>query len=756
MPEIEEKSNAYLLVVVEESASRVGFYDPVTGQRTASIEVGFWPHEIEVSPDRKTAYVSNFGLQDYDETMGVAGYSVSILDLELMCERGRLYTFTVGGEVYRAPHAVKLRPGTDELFVNVEQGGRILVFDLPTRSLKRKFEGVPAERSDSPVGSFVDPAGTHNFVFSADGSSLYLFAGALGVYRMDPESGALTLHYGSETPIHGLAWLPGETSLIASGVGEIVLLDPTDLSVQKTFGNLGVEQLLYSVPTPDGKRIVAPAVWDSQAIVVCAETGSVLARIVTGIDPVHVVISDDGDAAWVTNARSRYVSRIDLGTYAQRRLETGEGPNGIAICKAFPKRARKPLVFGCVVPLSGALGQSGRELLAGYQYWVERVNGSGGLAVKHDVYEVSLAIRDNASDPTQTVALTKDVLGEGGATFMLGGYPTPSDQAAGVLVNEMGVPLVTSACAGDTIYTPTNRFVFGILSPASGYLKGTVDVVMGLTPTPATFCMLSSDDPAASEDAEINAAYAASKGMKILSPTGALPAGVTVNAQGIIIYHEGMTEFTPILEAIAALKPEMFLETGHAPATLAIIQQAAAMGFTPEGLSFAVGPATPSVVQAAGPLAANLFGPAQWIPELPTLGYDRFGTATLFASDYYSRYNMAASYLSAGAVGCGLTYEDAIKRAGSVDREAVRDALATTSLSTFYWLIQFNAQGVNATKPLFTLQLQADGTGFANVVLEPRGNSNTLPIWPFPGWGSKNGDSAHGFSTNGFSTNGGE
>jgi ABC-type branched-subunit amino acid transport system substrate-binding protein len=739
MPEARKKSDAYLLVVVEESASRVGFYDPATGDRTASIEVGFWPHEIEVSPDGRTAYVSNFGLQDYDETMGVAGYSVSILDLELMCERGRLYTFTEGGPVYRAPHAVKLRPGTDELFVNVEQGGRILVFDLPTRSLKRRFEAVPAEKSESPAGSFPDPAGTHNFVFSADGSSLYLFAGALGVYRMDPDTGALTLHYASDTAIHGLAWMPGNASLIASGVGEIVLLDPRDLSVQKTFGNLGVQQLLYSVPTSDGKRIVAPAVWDSQTIVVDAESGAVLARIVTGIDPVHVVISASGDAAWVSNARSKYCSRIDLATYALGRMETGEGPNGIAICPPHRKRARKPLVFGCVLPLSGALGQSGRELLAGYQYWAERVNGSGGLAVGGDVYEVSLALRDNASDPTQTVVLTKDVL-DAGAAFMMGGYPTPSDQAAGVLVNKLGVPLVTSACAGDTIYTPTNRFVFGILSPASGYLKGTVDVVMGLTPAPATFCMLASDDAAASEDAQVNAAYAISRGMKILAPTGTLPAGVTVDAQGIIIYHEGMTDFTPILQLIAGLKPEMFLETGHAPATLAIVQQAAAINFVPDGLSFAVGPATPSVVEAAGPLAANLFGPAQWIPELPTLGYDRFGTASLFASDYYSRYNMEASYLSAGAAACGLTYEDAIQRAGSVDREAVRDALAVTKLYTFYWLIEFNAQGVNATKPLFTLQLQADAVGFTNVILEPPGNGNTLPIWPFPGWGKTNGE----------------
>jgi len=89
-----EHTPDYLLVVVEESASHVGVYDPVTGLRRSTIKLGFLPHEIALSGDGKTAYVSNFGLQDYDETIGVPGYSVSIVDLERAVETGRLYTFS--------------------------------------------------------------------------------------------------------------------------------------------------------------------------------------------------------------------------------------------------------------------------------------------------------------------------------------------------------------------------------------------------------------------------------------------------------------------------------------------------------------------------------------------------------------------------------------------------------------------------------------------------------------------------------------
>jgi ABC-type branched-subunit amino acid transport system substrate-binding protein len=748
--------DGYLLVVVEESESRVGFYDSLSGERVGSVEVGFLPHEIDISADRKTAYVSNFGLQDYDETLGVAGYSISILDLELMCERGRLYTVLgdagldatrsgravpTSSEVFKGPHGVKLRPGRNELFVNVEQGGRILVFDLETQAVKRALTPAAARVADPNWhNSYADPKGTHHFVFNADGSALYLFAGPQGVYKMDPDTGKLTAHYEPRTAMRGLGFLPDGRSLIAAGVNELVLLDPADLSEQKIFGGLGVGQLLYPVAAPDGERIIVAACWDSQVLVVDARSGRVLERIVTGIDPVHSLIAPGGDAVWISNARSRYLTRIDLTTYRKTRLETGEGPNGILACPRYAKRLRKPIVFGCVLPLSGALGQSGRELAAGYQYWTERVNAAGGLAVADEVYEVALALRDNASDATRTAGLTTELLDEAGAAYMFGGYPTPSDQAAEAVVNARGVPLVTSACAGAGTYHAGNRFVFGVLSPAGGSFMGTIDVVTALTPAPETFCMLSSDDPAAHEDALINAAYAKARGLRIIFPPDPLPEGISVTQEGVIVYREGTADFTPILRLLSArllseTGPTMFFKTGHAPATLAVIEQAAEVGFAPAGLGFAAGLGTPTLVHAAGALAANVFGSTQWSSELTSLGFDRFGTAGLFASDYYQRYNMEASYLSAGAVACGLTFEDAIQRAGTIDRATVREALAATHLATFYGLIQFNARGINESKPLLTIQLQQQGGRLVNAVLapsEPAGSAKA--VWPFPGW----------------------
>ena len=52
-----------------------------------------------------------------------------------------------------------------------------------------------------------------------------------------------------------------------------------------------------------------------------------------------------------------------------------------------------------------------------------------------------------------------------------------------------------------------------------------------------------------------------------------------------------------------------------------------------------------------------------------------------------------------------ITYADALQRAGKLDKEAVRDALAKTDLMTFYGHIKFDETGKNTAKPMALYQV---------------------------------------------------
>jgi branched-chain amino acid transport system substrate-binding protein len=71
---------------------------------------------------------------------------------------------------------------------------------------------------------------------------------------------------------------------------------------------------------------------------------------------------------------------------------------------------------------------------------------------------------------------------------------------------------------------------------------------------------------------------------------------------------------------------------------------------------------------------------------------------------------------------------DAIARANSLDKDAVRDALAATDLSTFYGQIKFSEAGNNIAKPMILRQL-IDGKYY---VVAPANVAEVELVYPRP------------------------
>ncbi len=406
-------SNKQMLAVVEENAGHVSFYDSQTGKRLGSLQIGFLPHEIAISKDGKTAYVSNFGIKDYDSGAGVPGASISVLDIPNRVEKYRLFTFDPAhhknySQIDSAPHGVKLRPPLEtQLYVNVEKGGKVLVFDLASQSIIKKFDVSP---------------NTHNLFFSQDGKILWLMAGKDGVIRMDADTGKVTGAFTLSTPVRGLKYTPDQRSLMVSAVNQIVFIDPVSLEIKKQFDNLGVGPILYSDITPDQKYIVAPAPFDNQIVVLSVETGKVLHRIVTGLNPINVLIDAKGQFAYVANATDTHVSKIDLATFESNNIYTKDGSNGMAFVPYYPKIKHKKLTLGVALPFTGQHAQRGRDMMRGYEFWRLLNEASGGLLIQDQVYDVNIIYLDTQSDISTTAALTKELISKYHVNLLLSTY----------------------------------------------------------------------------------------------------------------------------------------------------------------------------------------------------------------------------------------------------------------------------------------------------------------------------------------------
>jgi branched-chain amino acid transport system substrate-binding protein len=128
-----------------------------------------------------------------------------------------------------------------------------------------------------------------------------------------------------------------------------------------------------------------------------------------------------------------------------------------------------------------------------------------------------------------------------------------------------------------------------------------------------------------------------------------------------------------------------------------------------------------------GNLADYALCAAQWAPSVASEGAV-FGTAGNYSAIFDTEYGYVPPYQAAESSAAVIVMADAITRAGSLDRDAVRDALAATDLSTFYGKVKFSAAGNNIAKPMVLRQL-IDGKYY---VVAPGDVAEVEIVYPRP------------------------
>jgi hypothetical protein len=109
-----------------------------------------------LTPDGRTASVSNFGLLEVNHHVGTPGTAISVWDVEHGVELKR-FELPSGSA---SPHGLNLRPPAyRELFTNAELGNEAMV--------------VLDSKSEIVLRIFDLPHGVHNFIFDRNGTALF-------------------------------------------------------------------------------------------------------------------------------------------------------------------------------------------------------------------------------------------------------------------------------------------------------------------------------------------------------------------------------------------------------------------------------------------------------------------------------------------------------------------------------------------------------------------------------------------------------
>jgi branched-chain amino acid transport system substrate-binding protein len=174
---------------------------------------------------------------------------------------------------------------------------------------------------------------------------------------------------------------------------------------------------------------------------------------------------------------------------------------------------------------------------------------------------------------------------------------------------------------------------------------------------------------------------------------------------------------------------------------VAITRQLKQLDVNPKMFAVTVGGDLLKFYEQLGRSAEFVYGAAQWEPELVKLRAGglipiarQYPGAREFFDAYQKEFPGADfSYHSAGGYGGCQILVEAIKRAGSLDGEKIRDAILKMDLNTVYGGFKVDADGFQIAHKMVTFQWQ-DGK---KVIVWPDELAPGKPRFPTPPWSQR-------------------
>lgn len=377
------------------------------------------------------------------------------------------------------------------------------------------------------------------------------------------------------------------------------------------------------------------------------------------------------------------------------------------------------ITFGAALASTGRDAREGSLTKDGYEFWKDYVNAHGGMKVAGKTYKVDIKYADDESSPQTAARLVEKFISQDKVNFILGPYGSANSATAAAVVERLKVPMVEGNGSAEKIFSQGFKYTFAVLSPARRYLEGIIDMALHEKPRPSTVAVVSANDAFSIEVAQGAADYATQHGLKVVYNNK---------------YPSDTTDVSGVVSAIKAMNPDMILNGGHLQDALLLQKGFKEQNVNAKAFGYSVGPDTPDFRKSLGKDANYVFGGTQWSPTAKYKGAPGFITdSKVYAAEFEKKYGHIPDYHNAESSATCLAFQYAIQKAGSLDPQKVRDALAALDVVTFYGLLKFDSRGINIYKPMATNQIQNDQL----MTVWPTGVQNAKPMYPTPPWNKR-------------------
>ena len=370
-----------------------------------------------------------------------------------------------------------------------------------------------------------------------------------------------------------------------------------------------------------------------------------------------------------------------------------------------------PIKIGMSMPATGGLAAGGKSSLVGIEIWRDDVNAKGGLLGR----KVELVVYDDKSSASESPAIYAKLIDVDKVDILFAPYATVQTSPLMPMVKQKGLLLmgnfsfqVNSKIGHDMWF---NNAPWG---PADSWARAFIE--LGMKSGAKSIAIIAADQEFAQNIAKTAKAVAAEKSVTIVYEQNYPPSTV---------------EFSAMVRAIRASKPDMVFAASYPPDSVGIMRAVNEIGVGESVKIFGggmVGLQFASNMESMGSLLNGVVNYNSWLPE-PSMQFP--GSKEFFAKygprAVEAKVDPLGYYLAPFGYALGQMVEAAVTATKGLDQKALAKYLRDNEHQTIVGPIAFSSDGERKVSATLLAQFR----GVADKNLEQfRGAGKQVILFP--------------------------
>ena len=368
-----------------------------------------------------------------------------------------------------------------------------------------------------------------------------------------------------------------------------------------------------------------------------------------------------------------------------------------------PAQAADPVRIGVALSQTGNLADSAAPYFKGLDLWREQANARGGLAGR----PIEFVVYDDRSDPATAARLYEKLITDDKVNLVISSLGSATAATGSAVAEKHKMVLINGGGAAEAIQQRGFKYVFQTAARISSYADGIVPMIEKYKIK--SIALVSRDYAAARDISKAIKEQIKDKDVKIVMDE---------------YFPAGTADFSSQIAKGQQLQPDLWIGLLYPGEAIETVRQFHSMNYMPK-FFVANGVSQDDFIKSAGKDAEYALGMSLFEPSLPSEGNKEF------VKTYHDKYNADPGYYSAFGFVAGTVLEAAVKKAGSIDTEKVREALTTLKMGS--------VMGRHEVDPSTYMQIGVKGlvvqvqNGKREVVW-PEEYKTAEPKLPIPNW----------------------